>query len=305
MRRYLATRESRILNKTIEVTALHKRGHEFYVSLTVSHSIQRRRDIFISFLRDITQQKKNDLDLENKRKQLEKINQQLEQYAWLTSHDLKEPLRKILTYSDALLKKHAEQLSESAGKYLMNIHGSANRMNGLIEAILLYSNVASDKDLYLPTNLNLTIQEVLEDLELIITSSNTHLQIDQLPVIYAIPIQMRQLFQNLISNAIKYSKPDCTPEISISCLSLEEEYKITVQDNGLGFDNAYAEKIFLVFQRLLKDKSYEGTGIGLALCKKILEAHNGNIYAESIPGKGSKFYIHLPKIREQATIQQA
>ncbi len=187
----------------------------------------------------------------------------------------------------------------------MNIHGSANRMNGLIEAVLIYSNVASDTALFLPTDLNLIVQEVLEDLELTITSTNSHIQIDRLPVIDAIPIQMRQLFQNLISNAIKYSKADCPPEIKISCINTEKEYKITIEDNGIGFENAYAEKIFLVFQRLLNDKSYEGTGIGLAVCKKIIEAHNGKINAESTPGVGSKFTIHLPKAREHAAIQQA
>jgi PAS domain S-box-containing protein len=305
MKRYLATHSSNIINRTIEVTALHKKGHEFYVSLTVSHAQQQGRDTFISFLRDITAQKKNEFELENKRKQLEKSNQELEQYAWLTSHDLKEPLRKILTYSSALLTRHAKEVSGTAGSYLTKIHSAANRMNRLIEAVLLYSNVTSDKELFLPTDLNIILKEVIEDLEIPIAAKKANFKINHLPVINAIPIQMRQLFQNLISNAIKYSRPDHAPEIVITCDEIEEAYTITVRDNGIGFENAFAEKIFEVFQRLIINKAYEGTGIGLALCKKILEAHNGTIYAESKPDEGSTFVISLPKTTEAAVILPA
>ncbi len=305
MKRYLATGKSNIINKTIELSALHKNGNEFYVSLTVSHAVQEGRDIFISFVRDITQQKKIGLELENQRKQLEKSNQELEQFAWLTSHDLKEPLRKILTFSDALIKKHRSEYAETSQNYLKKIHRSANRMNELIEAVLLYSNVAYDKDLFSTVDLNEIFKDVLEDLELTITAKNAIIKTDHLPVIDAIPIQMRQLFQNLISNAIKYSKPHQAPGIIIKCTDIEGGYKITVQDNGIGFPNVYAEKIFQVFQRLLNDKTQEGTGIGLALCKKILEAHNGTIHAESEEGVGSNFIMHLPKAHEFVTAQPA
>jgi light-regulated signal transduction histidine kinase (bacteriophytochrome) len=168
----------------------------------------------------------------------------------------------------------------------------------------MYSNVASDKTLFTPVNLNTVLEEILEDLEDVISSKNVQLQRDHLPVVEAIPIQMRQLFQNLLSNAIKYSKPGYPPIIHINCLDSEDEYRITVKDNGIGFNNEYAEKIFHVFQRLLNNRSYEGTGIGLALCKKIVEAHNGRIYAESEEGKGSIFFIHLPKVHQPNIIQQ-
>jgi PAS domain S-box-containing protein len=305
IKRYLATGQSNILNKTIDLTALHKSGNEFYISLTVSHAVQDGRDIFISFVRDITQQKRIGIELENQRKQLEKSNQELEQYAWLTSHDLKEPLRKILTFSDALLRKHNSDQSETSLNYLKKIHSSANRMNALIEAVLLYSNVAADKDLFSTVDLNNTLNEVLEDLELMIASKNATLKINRLPVIEAIPIQMRQLFQNLISNAIKYSKPDVAPEIIIDCSDTEEGYKITVKDNGIGFENVYADKIFHVFQRLLNNKTSEGTGIGLALCKKIMDAHNGTIYAESEEGIGSSFIVLLPRPNKAVIAQPA
>lgn len=296
MKRFLLTREAHILNKTIEVTALHKNGSEFYISLTVSHSKQAGKDIFIAFLRDVTEQKKNDIELENKRKQLEKSNQELQQYTWLTSHDLKEPLRKILTFSDALVKKYKKDIPDDAFTYLHKIHSAANRMNGLIEAVLLYSNVTADEHLFEETNLNTIIREVIDDLEILITSKNAIINYPALPVIKAIPVQMRQLFQNLISNAIKYSKPNERPEINISYKKEKDGFTFWVKDNGIGFEEIYAGKIFQVFQRLQTTKTYEGTGIGLALCKKIAEAHKGTIHAESEAGIGSAFVIYLPDL---------
>jgi PAS domain S-box-containing protein len=294
MQRFLATGEAHILNKTIEVTALHKSGYEFPVSLTVSQSKQAGKVVFISFLRDITTQKKNELEIESKRQQLERSNQELEQFAWLTSHDLKEPLRKILTFSDALLKKHQQNVPPDTLQYLQKIHTSAFRMSNLIEAILLYSNVADAKELFVPCNLNQVLAEVLDDLELIIANKKAVIHTSKLPVIKAIPIQMRQLLQNLLSNGIKYSKPDVTPVIHIYCTTVAHGYQITFTDNGIGFEKAYTEKIFQVFQRLLTNKAYEGTGIGLALCKKIVENHKGTIVAEGEPGEGARFIITLP-----------
>jgi len=294
LKRYLFTRQPTIMHHTIEVPALHKKGHEFFISLTISHSTQNGKDTFIAFLRDITEQKENELELENKRKQLEKSNQELEQYAWLASHDLKEPLRKILTFSDALLRKHESGLPDQTFTYLEKIHSSATRMGRLIEAVLQYSNVAADHDLFVTTDLNKILDEVLDDLEIMIVSKKATIHRSALPEIEAIPIQMRQLLQNLISNGIKYSKANEPPVITISCDEEKDGYKIAVKDNGIGFEAMYAEKVFQVFQRLLHKKTYEGTGIGLALCKRIAEAHKGSIYAESELGKGSSFFISLP-----------
>ncbi|HEX8356184.1 MAG TPA: ATP-binding protein, partial [Segetibacter sp.] len=294
MKRFMETRRPTILYKTVEVPAIHKNGTEFYISLTVSNSKQAGEDTFIAFLRDITEQKKNELELESKRRQLEKSNQELEQYAWLTSHDLKEPLRKILTFSDAILKKHKQNDPAQTVHYINKIHNSASRMSGLIEAVLQYSNVSTERNLFVETDLNIIVAEVLEDLEILIASKQAAVYVETLPVIIAIPVQMRQLFQNLISNAIKYSKHNETPAIFINCKRLNQGFEISVKDNGIGFEPKYADKIFNVFQRLLNNKIYEGTGIGLALCKKIAEAHKGTIHAESEAGTGSNFVIYLP-----------
>lgn len=294
MKRLLETGKPRILNKTIDLIAQHKSGRQFPISLTVSQSKHLGEIVFISFLRDNTTQKQNELEIENKRKQLEKTNEELEQFAWLTSHDLKEPLRKILTFSDALIKKHEGNVPESTFQYIQKIHSSAFRMNNLIEAILMYSNVDDTAELFVECDLNTVLADVIDDLELMIENKRATIKTTNLPVINAIPIQMQQLFQNLVTNALKYSKVDVPPAITITCDRMANDYSIVVTDNGIGFEKAYTEKIFHVFQRLLNNKAYEGTGIGLALCKKIMENHKGSIHAESEPGEGSKFFIMLP-----------
>jgi PAS domain S-box-containing protein len=294
MKRYLATGEIRVLNTTIEITALNKAGETFFVSLTISKSRQAGQVVFIAFIRDITQQKKNQLELESKRKQLEKTNEELEQYAWLASHDLKEPLRKIMTFSDILLTQHLTDLPPAVQKHLHKISDSTKRMNSLIEAIMVYSNVPDNINLFEKTDLNLIVKEVINDLEVLVKTKNGTVNFIGLPDIDAIKIQMRQLFQNLISNALKYSKGDIEPVIDITSKIENGNCIISIKDNGIGFHNQYAEKIFQVFQRLSNEKKYEGTGIGLALCKKIAETHNGVIEARSQEGIGSIFTVILP-----------
>ncbi|HEX8334061.1 MAG TPA: PAS domain S-box protein [Segetibacter sp.] len=294
MRRFKATGVSQVINKTIEITAINKQNKTFYISLTISLSRQAGKRVFISFLRDITLQKQNEFELDNKRKQLEKSNEELEQYAWLASHDLKEPLRKIMTFSDILLTRYAADLPEVVQKHLRKINESTQRMDSLIEAIMVYSNVTNNENLFVETDLSLVIKEVLADLEIAIKKKNATIKVSALPTVEAIKIQMRQLLQNLISNAIKYSKPETPPVIDISSEVQEGNCIITIKDNGIGFHNQYAEKIFQVFQRLSTGERYEGTGIGLALCKKIAETHSGTIHAESEEGQGAVFTISIP-----------
>jgi PAS domain S-box-containing protein len=295
LKRLLQTGEIRILNKTIEITALHREGHEFYISLTISRARMDGQSEFIAFSRDISEQKKNALELEKKRAQLEKSNNELEQYAWLTSHDLKEPLRKILTFSDLLLIQHDSEFSAKAKIYLEKIQKVAFRMNDLIEDLLNYSNLSRDQNYFITSDLNEIVKETLADLELIIQEKSADIQIAPLPVLKVIPHQMRQLFQNLLVNALKYSKTGVAPFIEIFTMETEDQrVEIHVRDNGIGFEKQYADKIFQVFQRLYTMEKYEGTGIGLALCKRIVENHDGHISAVSEKGVGSTFIINLP-----------
>jgi PAS domain S-box-containing protein len=292
--RVVRTGETRLINSTVEVTAITKGENRIFIALTISRSKQAGKTIFIAFIRDITEQKKNQLELENKRIQLEQSNQQLEQYAWLASHDLKEPLRKIITYSDLLLTRHAKDLTETVAHHLRKINESTKRMGGLIEAILEYSNISETKELLVPTDLNLVVEEVLSDLEILIANKKGKVLVGKLPKIPAIRIQMQQLFQNIITNALKYKKHNVDPVIEIQSVEEDNHYRITIADNGIGFDNQYAEKIFVVFQRLHSGEKQEGTGIGLAICKKIVERHKGSIKAISRNGEGSVFEILLP-----------
>lgn len=293
MKRLLQTGEARVLNKTFEVTALRKDGDEFYVSLTISRAVVPGSSLFIAFLRDISEQKKTELELEQQRIQLERTNRELEQYAWVASHDLKEPLRKIRTFSDMLLKLSAKDIPEEAINRLQKINDSAERMDKLIEAILMYSHSSADQN-FEEVDLNEIVKEVITDLELIVNNQKASISIDELPVVNGVPFQLRQLFQNLISNALKYNKPGVPPVIQVRCSKEGDAYRIEVKDNGIGFKEEFADKIFQVFQRLVTKEEYEGTGIGLALCKKIVENHGGTIEARSKEGEGASFIILLP-----------
>lgn len=303
MERYLATGEARVLNKTIEVTAIHKNGNEFFISLTISSTRQSGNIGFIAFIRDITQQKKNALELEKRKKQLEESNRELEQYSWLTSHDLMEPLRKILTYSDIILTQPNGELAPSVKKNVVKILESGKRMGSLIQSILRYTDLASEQHLFEPVDLNLIVAEVLVDLELQIKDTNAKIETKDLQTLEAIPFQMRQLFQNLIANAIKYAQKNVPPYIQIGSVKKAGFLEITVKDNGIGFDQKDKDKIFKLFQRLTAEHQTGGTGIGLALCKKITERHNGNINVESQPEVGTTFFITLPLKQQLNNLQ--
>lgn len=293
MNRLLETGEARVLNKSIEITALNKTGIEFYISLTISRARRSGDSAFIAFIRDISEQKKNQQELDKKRLQLEKTNLELEQFAWVASHDLKEPLRKILVFSDLLLTRY--DLSAPSSQLISKINDSATRMNELIKGILLYSNISDEQRLFELTDLNAIVQDVLTDLEVSIAEKKARIYIDDLPSIEAVDFQMRQLFQNLISNSLKYTRHDTIPIIDISSKPFNQtSAEIIIKDNGIGFESIYNDKIFQVFQRLTTEKEQEGTGIGLALCKKITQTHGGRITASGEEGLGAVFSIILP-----------
>lgn len=293
MKHYLATGEAHVLNRTIDITAINKKGQEFYISLTISGYKAEGKQLFISFLRDISEERRSQMELERKKKELEESNKELEQYGWLTSHDLREPLRKILTYSDIILSRNNDLPSEVITN-IKKIHHAGQRMGSLIQSILFYTSLTGEREMYIPTDLNQILDEVLNDLELSIKENNVTIHKQPLPTIEAIPFQIRQLFQNLISNCIKYRDLDEPLVIEIEGLIKNGEIELTVQDNGIGFEAKDNDKAFQLFQRLHTDRKTEGTGIGLAICKKICLSHGGSIRAESEPGKGARFIINLP-----------
>jgi two-component system CheB/CheR fusion protein len=246
---------------------------------------------------------------------LEVTNAELFQFASVASHDLKEPLRKIHMFSTLIKDRYLNEESNGAADYMNRIISSSARMTKLINDLLAFSRL-SIQSLFEKTDLNQVVQEVLSDLELVITEKDACVEVQTLPVIDAVPGQLRQVFQNIISNALKFTSEGKTPHIVIrsQIISAEEtgledgmegEYcKIILSDNGIGFDEQHATKIFTIFQRLHGREKYEGTGIGLAITKKIIDKHNGLIYANSTHNEGSVFTIILPVKQNMERIKE-
>ncbi|BAY78653.1 multi-sensor signal transduction histidine kinase [Nostoc linckia NIES-25] len=237
------------------------------------------------------------------RQELARSNQELQQFAFVASHDLQEPLRKIKTFGDRLKVTYGDILAEQGRDYLERMQNAANRMQTLIEDLLTLSRVTTRAQPFVSVNLAKIAQEVLSDLEIYVQQTKATVEIGELPTIKADPVQMRQLLQNIIGNALKFHRRDVPPVIKISGSILNNQTnklcnssdlcEIVIEDNGIGFDEKYLDRIFNVFQRLHTNTEYEGTGIGLAICRKITERHHGAIAAQSTPGKGSKFFVTL------------
>ena len=239
---------------------------------------------------------------------LKRSNEELSQFAYVASHDLQEPLRKIMTFSNRINEKYQQDLPEGSHDYLHKINSSAKRMSMLITDLLEFSGTNRHNKEFLQTDLNNILEHLLVDFEEEILTKNAHIKIENLPLISAIPLQMSQLFHNLISNALKFAKKDVAPVITITSHKMTAEQKdkydvpekdaeyiqIALCDNGIGFEEVFSDKIFTIFQRLHTKSAYEGTGIGLALCRKIAENHSGNIVAKSVSNEGTCFYINLP-----------
>jgi signal transduction histidine kinase len=244
-------------------------------------------------------------------RQLELSNDDLQQYASVASHDLKEPLRKIQIYSDKVRRAFLSENLEADG-YMQKIISSSQRMSRLINDLLNYSRL-SGEGLFKSTDINVILDELMSDLEILIAEKNAVVNIDRFPEMEVIPGQIRQLFQNILSNALKFSKKDIDPVVNINVaridnLELEGETsdngkfcRIAITDNGIGFNEMYKEKIFTMFQRLHSKEAFEGTGIGLAIVKKIVEKHNGLITVNSREGEGTTFTLVLP-IEQNKTV---
>ena len=226
---------------------------------------------------------------------LTRLNNELQEFAFIASHDLQEPLRKIQIFGNMLLERFAMPLGDQGQDYLVRITGAAERMSQLLNSLLEYSRVTTHTSPFERIELGKVLDDVIFDIELAIKKSGATIEFDPLPAIKADAEQMRQLFQNLIGNAIKYRKDSEVPHIKITANVKKGTCEIRVQDNGIGFDEEFIERIFKPFQRLHgRTSNYKGTGMGLAICRKVVERHGGSITAESTPGQGSTFVVELP-----------
>lgn len=255
---------------------------------------------------DVTAQKLAEEELARKTRELERSNADLEQFAYVASHDLREPLRKIIAFGERIQQDCSGQLSDEGREYLSRMLRAAHRMQGLISDLLSYSRVRTRAQPFQPVDLGQVLHDVLADLEVLIEQTGATVRVGPMPSVHADPTQMAQLFQNLISNAIKFRRPGVPPQIEITSEPADltdptcriptpgPAFRIVVKDNGIGFDMRHLDRIFRVFQRLHSREEYEGSGIGLAICRSIVERHGGLITATSQPGSGSTFIIILP-----------
>ncbi len=253
--------------------------------------------IILLAIEDITARRLTEWRLAEQHRELERSNAALDEFASVASHDLQEPLRKILSFGDLLSTSAGPALDGTAREYLARMLSAAARMRTLISDLLLYSQVTTRVQPFVRTDLARVAREVIADLETSIAESGGRVEVGELPVIDADALQMRQLLQNLLGNALKYRQKNTPPVVRLGCSSPPpggQHCTITVSDNGIGFNEKHAGKIFRMFVRLHGRAEYEGSGIGLAICRKIVERHGGTIAATSTAGAGATFSVTLP-----------
>lgn len=296
--------ECRVIKKDGNIIWLHVFGNYYFDEHNTPEKV-------VGIVKDITEEKMGEQELERRVKErteaLTKLNEELQQFIYVSSHDLKEPLRKVQVFTSKLRTDIGDANPELV-QYTEKITASSQRMTTLINDLLNYSTLSNTEVPFEDINLSVVIENIKDDMEVLIKEKDATISTESLPCIRGIPFQVNQLFYNLLNNAIKFSKGNVPPLIKILCTILNKEeqkqfalpaqtvyYKIEVIDNGIGFDTEYAERIFVVFQRLHLKHEYSGNGIGLAICKKIVQNHKGAIYAQSKPGRGSTFTLLLPR----------
>jgi signal transduction histidine kinase len=261
---------------------------------------------FIGTTSDVTEEIYDKKIIEDRNRELETTNKELTAFNYIASHDLQEPLRKIETFISRLVDKDFNNISEAGQQYITRIQSSASRMRVLIDDLLQFSRTNKAEKVFEKIDLNGLLENAKQELAQLIEDKNAIIENTELPILNVIPFQIQQLFINLIGNSLKYGKENVIPQIKIesSLITAKDEellpntkdkfYKISVEDNGIGFEQEYANKIFILFNRLHNKNQFDGTGIGLAICKKIVENHKGYIFAEGHPNEGSTFTIYLP-----------
>jgi PAS domain S-box-containing protein len=283
----------------------HKRlnGSVFPAEVSLTNMVLGEDDYILAVVRDITERKQAELEIKEKTKKLEESNKDLEQFAYVASHDLQEPLRMVSSFMQLLGDEYKGKLGEMADQYIFYATDGAERMQKMISDLLAYSRISTRGAHFRQINTNSILEEVKSNLTLTIEENSAVITHDKLPEIYADSSQFIQLFQNLISNALKFRKKTA-PNIHISVSDNKNEWIFSVKDNGLGIKKEFQDNIFAIFKRLHHRNKYPGTGLGLAVCKKIVERHGGTIWVESRAGRGSTFYFSIPKRRKSKNEKQ-
>lgn len=282
-------------NELMELIARKKNEEEFPIELTILPIEDEIQGItFCAFIRDISHRKSREKEISRQNKILKLQNVELEQFTYLTSHDLQEPLLTLTSFAELLLEEHTEALNDEGKLFVEYINKSADRMRNLVAGLMEYARIGKNE---IPTILNCEqiVNDVILDLNVKIIKSNAIVNVKYLPQLNGFKTDIRLLFQNLISNAIKFSRENATPTVTISCIDNGNEYIFCVEDNGIGIDKNNKEQIFIIFKQLNNRENYTGYGIGLAHCKKIIKLHGGEIWVESVLGEGSQFKFSIPK----------
>jgi len=297
---YIQAPERRAMGAGRDLFGQRKNGTEVPLEIGLNPISPQTGSEIIASVVDVSYRKRAEQQIRAKADAVMRNNEELQQFAFIASHDLREPLRKVLAFSNLLTTGRYGNFDDKGNEFISYITDAANRMQDLLDSLLSYSRVTSKARPFTQVDLNKVIASVLDDLQLAINDKSAQVECTPLATLDADDVQMRQLFQNLVSNSIKYSRDGVTPLIRIvGEMVAPDNYLITFTDNGIGFEQQYASQIFEVFKRLHGRGSYPGTGMGLAIARKIVDRHNGRIIAHGTPGVGSSFEILLPLHQEK------
>lgn len=290
---YFGNPNIRAMGSGLNITARCKDGQEIPVEISLSPIAIGKERFAITVIRDVDDLRRAQRELRDKARKLEQSNRDLEQFAYVASHDLQEPLRMVASYTSLLKKRYADKLDQDAQEFIGFAIDGVKRMQALISDLLIYSRISTRDAPKTMVSLQDIVEQAHNNLQVAIEEKHAQIKADKLPEVYGNAGQLVQLMQNLMGNAVKFCKEQ--PLVSITTRDLGDQIEVTVADNGIGIASSYQEKIFMIFQRLHAREQYEGTGIGLAICESVVSQHGGKIWVESEEGRGAKFIFTLLK----------